>query len=121
LGGPQPGRSGTGTAVSITDDTGYFWFFVDSNAELTIKVLDATHVSHHYWVFYGALSNVKYTITVRDTQTDAVRSTSTTVPRPASRTPRRSNHQYAVPAGFRARRNLPVTPASLTNGCSSAT
>jgi PKD repeat protein len=66
---PSQGRSGTGMAVPITDDTGYFWFFVDTNVELTIKVLDGTGVNGHYWVFYGALSNVKYTITVRDTLT----------------------------------------------------
>jgi PKD repeat protein len=69
---PSQGRSGTATAVPITDDTGYLWFFVDTNVELVIKVLDGTGVNGHYWVFYGALSNVKYTITVRDTQTGAV-------------------------------------------------
>jgi hypothetical protein len=37
-----------------------------------LKVLDGTGVNGHYWVFYGALSNVQYTITVRDTLTGAV-------------------------------------------------
>ena len=36
-----------------------------------IKVL--TGNNGHYWVFYGALSNVQYTITVTDTQTGAVK------------------------------------------------
>jgi PKD repeat protein len=70
---PSQGRSGAGTAIPITDDTGYFWFFTDTNVELMIKVLDGTGVNQHYWVFYGALSNVKYTITVRDTQTGHVK------------------------------------------------
>jgi hypothetical protein len=30
-------------------------------------VLDARGVNGHFWVFYGALSNVRYTITVNDT------------------------------------------------------
>ena len=70
---PSQNRSGFGTAVPVTADTGYFWFFSEANVELMIKVLDARTVNQHFWVFYGALSNVKYTITVRDTQTGAVK------------------------------------------------
>ncbi|HUP58852.1 MAG TPA: hypothetical protein VNA69_00385 [Thermoanaerobaculia bacterium] len=65
--------SGAGTAVPLTSDTGYFWFFGSSNIELMVKVLDARTVNGRFWVFYGALSNVAYTITVRDTQTGATR------------------------------------------------
>jgi hypothetical protein len=61
------GRTGSGQAVSLTDDTGYFWFFDAANVELVVKVLDARGVNGHFWVFYGALSNVRYTITVEDT------------------------------------------------------
>ena len=39
--------------------------------ELVVKVLDGTAVNGHHWVFYGALSDVRYTITVTDTQTGA--------------------------------------------------
>ncbi len=66
---PSKNRSGQGMAVPITADTGYFWFFSNTNVELVIKVLDARAICGFYWVFYGALSNVQYTITVRDTQT----------------------------------------------------
>ena len=55
-------------------DTGYFWFFDSANVELVIKVLDGRGINGHYWVFYGALSNVGYTVTVTDTQTGTVRS-----------------------------------------------
>ena len=68
---PSQGKSGHGMAHSITGDTGYLWFFTDTNVELVIKVLDARGVNGHYWVFYGALSNVQYTITVKDTGTGA--------------------------------------------------
>ena len=69
---PQ-GRSGSGQAVHLTGDTGYFWFFDDANVELVVKVLDGTWLNGHYWVFYGALSDVEYAITVTDTATGAVR------------------------------------------------
>jgi hypothetical protein len=67
------GRTGTGQAVSITADTGYFWFFSASNIELIVKVLDARSVNHKYWVFFGALSNVEYDLTITDTTTGAVK------------------------------------------------
>ena len=69
---PDQGRSGAGTAVSLTGDTGYFWFFNSANIELVIKVLDARGVNGHFWVFYGALSDVAYSIRVTDTQTGVV-------------------------------------------------
>ena len=70
---PAQGTSGNGTAVPLTSDTGVFWFFSSDNLELILKVLDARVVNNHFWVFYGALSNVQYTITITDTQTGAVK------------------------------------------------
>jgi len=63
------GNTGVGYAEPLTGDTGYFWFFNDANVEVVIKALDGTGINDHYWVFYGALSNVEYTITVTDTAT----------------------------------------------------
>ncbi|HKD19900.1 MAG TPA: hypothetical protein VKG23_18760, partial [Thermoanaerobaculia bacterium] len=60
-------------AVSLTDDTGYYWFFDQPNVELTLKVLDGTAINGHFWVFYASLSNVAYTVTVTDLQTGAER------------------------------------------------
>ena len=67
------GTSGVGNAVALTSDTGYFWFFNSANVELLIKVLDARAINGKFWVFYGALSDVEYTITVTDTATGAVK------------------------------------------------
>jgi hypothetical protein len=36
-------------------------------------MIDATSFTGKFWVFYGALSHVGYTITVTDTQTGTVR------------------------------------------------
>ena len=68
---PSQGKSGQGMAHPITDDTGYMWFFADTNVELVIKVLDGRAINGHFWVFYGALSNVQYTVTVKDSETGA--------------------------------------------------
>jgi len=70
---PAQGTSGTGQAVPLTTDTGYFWFFSSNNVELVIKVVDGRPVNNHFWVFYGALSDIEYTITVTDTATGAVK------------------------------------------------
>ncbi|HTG37173.1 MAG TPA: hypothetical protein VLB76_30010, partial [Thermoanaerobaculia bacterium] len=70
---PRTGATGQAQGVPLTDDTGTFWFFAPANLELTVKVLDAQGVNGHFWVFYGALSDVEYTITVTDFNTGATR------------------------------------------------
>ncbi|HWN41931.1 MAG TPA: ELWxxDGT repeat protein [Thermoanaerobaculia bacterium] len=67
------GNIGRGHAVSLTGDTGYFWFFDPANVEVILKVLDGQGLNGHHWVFYGALSTVEYTLTVTDVQTGASR------------------------------------------------
>ena len=67
------GNTGEGTAVALTADTGWFWFFDDDNVEAVVKVLDGRPVNGKFWLFYGALSNVEYTLTVTDTATGAER------------------------------------------------
>ena len=70
---PSQGTSGSGVAVPLTSDTGYFWFFSSNNVELVVKVVDGRSFNGRFWVFSGALSDVAYTITVTDTATGAVR------------------------------------------------
>ncbi len=65
------GRTGVGTSIPRTPDTGNFWFFNPDNIELIIKVLDGRSNNGHFWVFFGALSNVEYTVSVVDTVTGA--------------------------------------------------
>jgi len=67
------GTTGVGTAVGLTTDTGYFWFFDSANVELVAKILDGRAVNGKFWVFYGALSDVGYTITITDTVTGTVK------------------------------------------------
>jgi hypothetical protein len=70
---PRTGLAEAATAASVTDDTGAFWFFDNSNLELMIKVLDGRAINGKFWVFYGALSDVDYTITVTRPDTGEVR------------------------------------------------
>ena len=65
----RAGVYGDGTAVpiNVSDESGMFWFFSSTNIELVVKTLDGRGVNGHYWVFFGALSDVEYWVTVRDT------------------------------------------------------
>ena len=63
------GREGVGTAVPDTQESGFFWFFQPGNLELVVKILDGRSANQRFWVFYGALSDVEYRVTVRDYET----------------------------------------------------
>jgi hypothetical protein len=65
--------NGNGQAYPITDNTGAFWFFDPTNLELVVKVLDGRSVNGKWWVFFGSLTNVEFTLTVTDTLTGQVR------------------------------------------------
>lgn len=65
---PQ-GTQGTGTAVPLTSDTGYFWFFDATNTEVVLKVLDACALNQSFWVFAAGLTDLDVLITVTDTRT----------------------------------------------------
>ena len=71
------GFSGAGTAIPLSSlgvtAGGMFWFFGATNPEMLIKVVDGCAVTHNYWVFYAATTNVGLTTTVTDTKTGAVR------------------------------------------------
>jgi hypothetical protein len=53
----------------MSADSGYFWFFSPSVVEVVAKVVDGRPLNGRFWVYYGALSNVEYTLTVTDTVT----------------------------------------------------
>ena len=65
----ESGPSTQATAVTLTDATGYFWFFDSSNVELIVKVLNGCGINNHYWVFAAGLTNVGVHMTVTDLQT----------------------------------------------------
>lgn len=64
--------AGTGHPVSLSNETGLFWFFSKENIELIVKMIDGRDVNDHFWVFYGALTDVEYFIHVKDTETGEI-------------------------------------------------
>ena len=66
--------SGTADAVDIDRrDSGLFTFFDPNNLELLVKVLDGCGLNDHFWVFYGATTDVAFPLSVTDTVSGTVR------------------------------------------------
>jgi len=63
------GQNGVGHVVPLSGDSGYFWFFDPSNAEVLTKLLDACSPPYnHFWFFAAGMTNVRVVITVEDLQ-----------------------------------------------------
>ncbi|MFL6192542.1 MAG: leucine-rich repeat domain-containing protein [Thermoanaerobaculia bacterium] len=69
----KDGRTGSGHAVALSGDTGYFWFFEETNVEAVLKVLDACTVNDRFWVYAGGLTDVRVDLVVTDTLTQTIR------------------------------------------------
>ena len=73
----RTGRTGTGQAIAQNDLFGYFSIpdltSDPQNPEVFVKLLDGRVVNGHFWVFYGGLTDLEYTITVRDSVSGQVR------------------------------------------------
>src|SRR5262249_42373642 len=111
-------NSGVGNAVGLTGDTGYFWFFQDTNVELVVKVLDGRPVNGAYWVFYGALSDVQYTITVTDTLSHASRTYENPSGHQASRADTSASPQAGAASPIAAPPSTAVRPKGILPACS---
>ena len=61
------------SAVPMTSDTGYFWFFSPNNVELVVKVLNGESVNGYFWVYAGGLTDVGVLLTVTDSLTGKVK------------------------------------------------
>lgn len=70
---PQ-GSQGIGQVVPIRNDTsGLFWFFQEDNWELLAKVIDGCAVNGHYWLIYGATTDVAFDLHLEDDDTGVLR------------------------------------------------
>jgi hypothetical protein len=65
--------SGEGHPASLTDESGYFWFFNQNNVEVLVKVLDGCTLNGRFWVFAAGLTDVHTVITVEDTLANQAR------------------------------------------------
>jgi hypothetical protein len=64
------GRTGSGHAVTLTPDSGYFWFLDSNNVEVAIKALNGCTINEHLWIFSAGLTNLAVTMTVTDPATN---------------------------------------------------
>ncbi|MFN2384740.1 MAG: PKD domain-containing protein [Thermoanaerobaculia bacterium] len=62
---PQNGLFGYFSIPGITNNS--------ANPEVFVKVINGTPVNGRYWIFFGGLTDLEYTITVRETRTGRVR------------------------------------------------
>ena len=73
----RTGHTGPGQAIPQNDIFGYFSIPAltsnPDNPEVFVKVLDGRVVNGHFWVFYGGLTDLEYTITVREISTGAIK------------------------------------------------
>jgi hypothetical protein len=66
---PATGEQNVARAVTLTADSGYFWFFNEDNIEVTVKTLDGCSSNGFEWVFASGMTNVQVTLTVTDVLT----------------------------------------------------
>jgi subtilisin family serine protease len=67
------GRTGSGVALPLTDDSGLFWFFDAANLEMLVKVVDGCALNGHRWIFAAATTDVEYELIVTEVPTGASR------------------------------------------------
>ena len=68
------GNTGDGRVVTTSDDSGLLYFFDPDNWEFLVKMVDACNSPFNsFWVFSAATTDVEYTLTVTDTQTNTVK------------------------------------------------
>jgi hypothetical protein len=61
------GNIGSGTPAPVADvRSGLFWFFTPDNWEMLVKVLDGCALNGSYWVYFGATTDVGFTLRVTD-------------------------------------------------------
>jgi plastocyanin len=70
---PRTGTTGTGQVISQNDIYGIFSIpTITGNAgnpEVIVKMVDASGIGQSYWVFYGALTDLTYTLSVKEVAT----------------------------------------------------
>jgi hypothetical protein len=66
--GPTAGAGFAGGA-----NGGFFWLNDGDRPDFAVKIVDGRAVNGHFWLFAAALTEVPYTLVVRDTETGNVK------------------------------------------------
>lgn len=73
----RTGASGSGVVIGQNDVYGYFSLPTLSgnagNPEVIVKMVDASAIGLNYWVFYGTMTDLQYTISVKENATGVVK------------------------------------------------
>ena len=73
----RTGADGTGIVIGQNDVYGYFSLPTLSgnagNPEVIVKMVDASAIGLNYWVFYGTMTDLEYTISVKENATGIVK------------------------------------------------
>jgi hypothetical protein len=56
----------TASAVQLSDQSAYFWFFDQGNVEVTVKFLDGRPVNGHFWLFAASMTTEPYVLEITD-------------------------------------------------------
>ncbi len=83
---PRTGNTGAGRVIGQNDVYGYFSIPAVSgnagNPEVIVKMVDATGIGQSYWVFYGCMTDLEYTLSVKENATGVVKTYSKDVGKP---------------------------------------
>ncbi|MEO8431832.1 MAG: PKD domain-containing protein [Acidobacteriota bacterium] len=86
---PRTGATGGGIVIGQNDVYGYFALPSLSgnagNPELIVKMVDASGIGQGYWVFYGTMTDLEYTLSVREVSTGATKTYVQDPARPSGR------------------------------------
>ncbi|MCM2314127.1 MAG: hypothetical protein NDJ92_03125, partial [Thermoanaerobaculia bacterium] len=73
----RTGKTGAGVAIAENDLFGYFSLpeltGLGDSPEAFVKLIDGRPVSGRFWVFYGGMTDLEFTMTVTDTVTGRVK------------------------------------------------
>ncbi|MEP6802321.1 MAG: PKD domain-containing protein [Acidobacteriota bacterium] len=74
---PRTGNVGAGKVIGQNDVYGYFSLPTLSgnagNPEIIVKMVDATGIGQNYWVFYGSMTDLEFTLSVRENATGVIK------------------------------------------------
>ena len=106
---PRTGNTGAGVVLGQNDVYGYYSLPTMSgnagNPELIVKMVDASGIGQNYWVFYGTMTDLEFTLSVREISTGIVKAYS----KDTSGDPSKASGQFDT-SGF-----APTpTPANVT-------
>jgi hypothetical protein len=62
---------GKGRSETLSQESGLFWFFSQSNVEAIVKILDGCQLNGHRWLFTTGLTDLRVLVSVIDTKTGA--------------------------------------------------